>query len=161
MSYARHLQGQPAEAELSACVAPEPGRYEMKEINFDQGIRLINGHLNTMSEARKMIQDAIERVNSIGTARIGDLRLGLEGDDVLMITGWLNVLNIESATKSVALRELDQIKHIAQRILHYEPKLLMKTGCRSIKYVLAHEYKSASVVVCFEENGSVVWRLEL
>jgi hypothetical protein len=92
---------------------------------------------------------------------IGDLRLGTE-NNTINVTGWSQYSNIESLTKSQALKELEEVKMLFYRMLDTSIELRKFSAGKSIEYNLYFDdYGKGSIIICSEKHGNFKWEMEL
>jgi hypothetical protein len=70
----------------------------------------------------RRIKTAIEFLKDGQSFSIGDLRLGIERN-IIIVIGWSQYLNIENLASNQALKELDEIKTLFKRIVDVSQEL--------------------------------------
>ena len=93
---------------------------------------------------------------------IGDLRLGMNGLDVLTVTGWSHYMNFSNLTKVNSLNELAEIKDMFSDMVAVSDDLKRFIVNKSIEYIVCYDDGGkASIDICSEIDGVVKWKLEL
>lgn len=104
---------------------------------------------------------ALEFLKDGQSFKLGDLRLGMNGNCDMYITGWTQFESIENLTKSEALHELDIIKNMFQQILDQSQELKDFIEGKRIKYNLAFNYGMGAIGICSESCGVIEWETKL
>jgi hypothetical protein len=93
---------------------------------------------------------------------VGDLRLGVEGFNCLVVTGWSQYINFTNLTKHNSIQELEGIKSMFSDMLNTSAELKEFAEKKIIEYVLSFDdYGKASIDICSEKNGVLKWQVEL
>jgi len=105
------------------------------------------------------IDIAIEYMSENRSFKVGDLRLGANDLNEIEVAGWSNYLDLKNITKQIAFKELQEIKSIFSKMLEGSDNLKSFLIGKNIKYVLYYDDAGkASITICTEENGIIVWR---
>jgi hypothetical protein len=108
------------------------------------------------------IKIAVELLKEGRSFKVGDLRLGMNGSNILTVTGWSQYLNFFNLTKNTSLNELAEIKDIFSNIVNISNDLKVFIAGKSIEYILCYDDGGkASIDICSERNGVVKWRIDL
>lgn len=114
-----------------------------------------------MSEAITRLNEAVAVLKGGGTMKVGDVRLGVYGDNELTVTGWTRFHSLENLTRTTALSELAEIKHIFTEMLEASPELTDFTKTKDVGYYLGQDYGQGAIGICKEISGRLVWEIEL
>lgn len=63
----------------------------------------------------------------------------------------------ENVTVVSAARDLEQGRTTFQYLLERSPEFASVVGERPVRYELVHDYGNGSVLICWEQNGSITW----
>lgn len=108
------------------------------------------------------IKTALEFLKDGQSFSVGDLRLGIDSYNCLVVTGWSQYLNLTNLTKKNSLQELQEIKSLFSEMLDSSAELKKFAEKRCIEYVLSFDdYGKASIDICTEKNGILKWQIEL
>lgn len=108
------------------------------------------------------IKIAMEFLKERQPFTIRDLRLGVEGYDLLTVTGWSKHLNFSSLTKERSLNELTEIKDNFSDMVTLSKELQGFIADKSIEYILCYDDGGkATIEVCAERGGVIKWKIEL
>jgi len=107
------------------------------------------------------IKIAVEFLKNGQSFMVGDLRLGIEKPGSVYVTGWSTYDNLENLTKQIALKELQEIKCVFQKMVDISPELKDFIGNNSIEYNLAFNYGQGAIGVCSEKDGKIIWELDM
>lgn len=114
-----------------------------------------------MSSTKNRISEAVAVLEEGGTMKIGDVRLGVFGDNELTVTGWTRYLSLENLTRAKALSELSEIKAIFAEMLDASTELRAFSKKKEVGYYLGQEYGQGAVGICNEISGRLTWEIEL
>jgi hypothetical protein len=64
---------------------------------------------------------------------------------------------LEDVTAASAARDLEQGRATFQHLLERSPEFASAIGERPVRYELVHDYGNGSVLICWEQNGSITW----
>lgn len=106
------------------------------------------------------IKTAMEFLKDGKSFKVGDLRLGMDDGSHMYVTGWSQYSNIENLTKHQALRELEEIKILFQRMIDVSQELKEFIRDKIIKYNLAFDYGMGAIGICSELEGIVKWEMD-
>lgn len=107
------------------------------------------------------IKTAVEFLKDGQSFKVGDLRLGVEKPGGVYVTGWSAYNNLENLTKQIALKELQEIKDLFQKMVDISPELKVFIEDRSIEFNLAFDYAQGAIGVCSEKEGKIIWEADL
>lgn len=107
------------------------------------------------------IKTAVEFLKDGQSFKVGDLRLGVEKPGNVYVTGWTTYNNLENLTKQIALKELQEIKHLFQKMVDISPELKEFIEDKSIEFNLAFDYGQGAIGVCSEKEGKIIWEADL
>ena len=107
------------------------------------------------------IKMAIEFLKNGQSFKIGDLRLGVNDEASLYVSGWSQYANIENLTKHQALKELNEIKFIFMGMVDTSHELKAFIQGKSVKFNLALNYGMGAIGVCSEKDGEIIWETDL
>jgi hypothetical protein len=114
-----------------------------------------------MNENLEKIKIAIDFLKDGLSFRVGDLRLGVQEDNKLTVTGWTQYSNLDNLNKYYALIEFEEVKSIFLSMLEVSLELKEFIKNKTIQYNLAYDYGMGGVGICSEENGVFTWEYEL
>jgi hypothetical protein len=105
---------------------------------------------------------ALEFLKDRQSFSVGDLRLGIDNYDCLVVTGWSKYSNFTNLTKKNSIQELEEIKSLFSEMLNSSADLKKFAEKKCIEYVLSFDdYGKASIDICSENNGVLKWQIEL
>ena len=108
------------------------------------------------------IKIALEFLKDGQSFTVGDLRLGMNGSNLLAVTGWSQYLNFSNITKASSLNELADIKGIFSDIVTASDDLKKFIADKHIEYILCYDDGGkASIDICSEIDGVVKWQVKL
>lgn len=108
------------------------------------------------------IKIALEFLKDGQSFSVGDLRLGIDSFNCLVVTGWSQYSNFTNLTKKNSIQELEEIKSLFSEMLNSSVDLKKFAEKKSIEYVLSFDdYGKASIDICSEKNGVLKWQIEL
>ena len=107
------------------------------------------------------IKTAVEFLKDGQSFKVGDLRLGMQDETNMYVTGWSQYSNIENLTKHQALKELEEVKILFLRMVDASHELKSFIQKKNIKYNLAFDYRMGAIGICSEMDGVVKWEMEL
>lgn len=108
------------------------------------------------------IKTALEFLKDGQSFKVGDLRLGINEKNCLVISGWSRYNNFTNITKSKSLEELEDIKNTynEMELLSNELKHFAEYRCK--EFVLNYEdVGKSSIEICSEKEGVFEWKLDL
>ncbi len=108
------------------------------------------------------IKIALEFLKDGQSFSVGDLMLGIDSFNCLVVTGWSQYSNFTNLTKENSIQELEEIKSLFSKMLNSSAELKKFTEKKSIEYVLSFDdYGKVSINICSEKNGVLKWLVEL
>jgi hypothetical protein len=108
------------------------------------------------------IKIALEFLKDGQSFLVGDLRLGIDNHNYLVVTGWSQYSNFTNLTKKNSMQELKEIKSLFFEMLNSSADLKKFTEKKCIEYVLSYDdYGKASIDICSEKDGVLKWQIEL
>ena len=108
------------------------------------------------------IKAALEFLKDGQCFTVGDLRLGIDSNNYLVVSGWSQYSNFINLTKKNSLQEFKEIKSLFSEMLDSSTELKKFCEKRCIEYVLSFDdYGKASIDICSEKNGVLKWQIEL
>jgi hypothetical protein len=108
------------------------------------------------------IKTALEFLKDGQSFSVGDLRLSIDSYNCLVVTGWSQYSNLTNLTKKNSLQELQEIKSLFSEMIDSSAELKKFAEKRCIEYVLSFDdYGKASIDICTENNGILIWQIEL
>lgn len=107
------------------------------------------------------IKMAVEFLKDGQSFKVGDLRLGVENPGSVYVTGWSTYNNLENLTKQIALKELQEIKGLFQKMVNASPELKEFIQYKSVEFNLAFDYGQGAIGVCSEKDEKIVWETDL
>ena len=107
------------------------------------------------------IKTAVEFLKDGQSFKVGDLRLGVEKPGCIYVTGWSTHNNLENLTKQIALKELQEIKGLFQKMVDVSTELKDFVQDKSIEFNLAFDYGQGAVGVCSEKDQKLNWEIDL
>jgi hypothetical protein len=107
------------------------------------------------------IKTAVEFLKEGQAFNVGDLRLGIEKNTVI-VSGWSQYSNIENLTPLQAMNELSEVKTLFMRMIDASQELKNFIANKKIEYNLFFDdYGKASIIICSEKNGAMNWSIDL
>ena len=107
------------------------------------------------------IKTAVEFLKDGQSLIVGDLRLGVEKPGGVYVTGWSTYNNLENLTKQIALKELQEIKDLFQKMVDISPELKEFIEDKSVEFNLTFDYGQGAIGVCSEKEGKIIWEVNL
>ena len=114
-----------------------------------------------MSNAINRLKEAVVVLKKGGTMKVGDVRLGVYGDNELTVTGWTRYHSLENLTRAKALNELAEIKDIFTEMLNASLELMDFAKTKEVGYYLGKDYGQGAIGICKEISGRLIWEIEL
>ena len=109
----------------------------------------------------RRIKTAVEFLKDGQSFNVGDLRLGIE-NNTITVTGWSQYSYVENLTKNQALKELDEIKTLFNRMVNSSQELKDFIANKITEYNLYFDdYGKGSIIICSEKDGAIKWEMEL
>ena len=108
------------------------------------------------------IKIALEFLKDGQSFTVGNLRLDMDGSNLLIVTGWSRYLNFSNLTKDNSWSELMDIKAVFGDMVKSFKDLEQFITGKSIEYILCYDDEGkASIEICSEKNGIVKYEIEL
>jgi len=108
------------------------------------------------------IKTTLKFLNDGQSFKIGDLRLGIENENILTVSGWSQYLDLSNLSKSICLEELAEIKRIGSDMIDSSNDLKSFRVNKSVKYILYYDDGGkTSIEICSEKDEVINWKLEL
>ena len=114
-----------------------------------------------MREILGRIETAIEFLKDNLPFRVGELYMGVDESGFLNITGTSQAIDLKNITMQRALKELDEIKSIFQKMVSVSPELKDFISDKQIKFNIDFDYGMGDIRICSEIDGVVKWQVEL
>jgi hypothetical protein len=115
-----------------------------------------------MEEMFGKVKTAIEFLKDGQSFTVADLRLSIEENNTLRVTGWSQYIDFENLTTQQSIKELEEIKSLFKRMIEVSSDLRTFIEGKSIKYSLYFDdYGRASIPICSEENGLLKWEVNI
>jgi hypothetical protein len=114
-----------------------------------------------MEEILSRIKTAIEFLKDGLPFKVGDLYLNINEDNILNVTGASQYIHLENITQQNALKELDEIKSIFEKMIFVSPELKKMVNGKKVKFNLDFDYGMGDIRICSEKDGIVTWQIEL
>jgi hypothetical protein len=108
------------------------------------------------------IKIALEFLKEGQSFSVGDLRLGIDSYNCLVVTGWSQYSNFTNLTKRNSIQELEEMKSLFSEMLNSSAELKKFAEKKCIEYVLSFDDNGkASIDICSEKDGVLKWQIEL
>jgi len=114
-----------------------------------------------MSNEVNRLRVAVAVLKEGGTMKVGDVRLGVHGDNELTVTGWTRYPSLKNLTRTKALCELAEIKAIFTEMLNASPEFMNFAKIKKVGFYLGQDYGQGAIGICKEVAGQLVWEMEL
>ena len=114
-----------------------------------------------MEDITKRIKTAVEFLKDGQSFNVGELRFGIGNSNCIYVTGWTQYLHLENLTKQLALKELNNIKTLFNRMVSTSTELRDFAQGKSIEYNLAFNYGQGAIGICTEKDGVLKWEHDL
>ncbi len=110
----------------------------------------------------RRIKIALEFLKDGHYFSVGDLRLGVKGSDIVVVTGWSKYTNFTDLSKEKCLKELMEIKSQFASMVDSSQDLRVFIENKSIEYSFAYDdHEKGSTPICSERYGVVEWDIDL
>lgn len=103
----------------------------------------------------------IEQLKDGQSCLIANLRIGIESEFIMFVTGWSKYSDTKWLSKEIALQELSGIKEEFCLLRDAIPQLNKLSNNKIIRYNLVFNYGMGSIGVCHMINGKVFWDIDL
>ena len=90
-----------------------------------------------------------------------DIYLGLDENNFLNVTSLSNYTYWDSITKKTSINELNEIKHLFNRMINSSEELSEFISNKTIKYNLDYDYGMGDIRICSEVNNVIEWHVDL
>ena len=108
------------------------------------------------------IKTALEFLKDGQSFTVGELKLGVEQEGVLEVTGWSQYKNFENLTKQQSLKELEEIKALFYKMVNVSKDLKNFIENKSIEFNLYFDdYGKGSIGICSEKDKILAWEADL
>lgn len=87
--------------------------------------------------------------------------MGVEKPGSVFVTGWSTFNNLENLTRQIALKELQEIKSLFQKMVDISPELKEFTKDKIVEFNLVFDYGEGAIGVFSEKGGVVKWEVDL
>lgn len=110
----------------------------------------------------RIIKTAIEFLKDGQPFTVAELRLSIEENNTLRVTGWSQCINFENLTTRQSVKELEEIKVIFKKMIEVSLELQAFIQGKSIEYSLFFDdYGKVSIPICSEKKGLVLWEVDI
>lgn len=104
------------------------------------------------------IKTALKFLKDKQTFKVGELRLGTKGKNIIEVTGWSQYTDYKNLTKQEALRELEEIKVLFYKMVAVSSELKTFLEDKIIQFNLYFDdYGKGSIGICFEKDNNLEW----
>ena len=104
---------------------------------------------------------AIECLKEGQHFRFGDFLLYLKDTNTVIVMGWTRFAHLENLTKGLATNELTDVKQGFSQMALASNELTEFINEKTLVYALGYDTGKASVEICHEKAGQIVWRIDL
>lgn len=110
---------------------------------------------------KSKVDIAVEFLQEGKSFKVDDLRLGMKENQRMYVTGCSQYSNISNITKSIALKELNEIKELFGVMVASSETLRSFIKNKNIEYNFAYNYGMGAIGICTEINNEVIWHQKL
>lgn len=114
-----------------------------------------------MEEILNRIKTAIEFLKEGFPFRVEELYFGMSEGNLLNVTGASQFIDLKNVTKIGALKELDEIKSIFEKMVLASPELRLFLANKKVKFNLDFDYGMGDTRICSELDGIIFWETDL
>ena len=93
--------------------------------------------------------------------KVGDLTFGCKDKRHFSVTGWSIANDLKTITKTSAVKELDEIKKLFDKMTISSKALSDFIENRNIEYRLDFDYGMGALTICSENDGVINWNTKV
>ncbi len=110
---------------------------------------------------KSRVDIAVDFLQEGKSFKVGDLRLGITDNQHIYVTGWSHYSNISNLNKSIALRELCEIKELFGVMVASSESLMSFIKNKNIEYTLAFDYGMGAIGICTDRESVIEWHEQI
>lgn len=114
-----------------------------------------------MEEILGRIKTAIEFLKDGLPFKVGELYLGISEDNILNVTGASQYIDLKNITKQGAIKELEEIKLMFEKMTSVSFELKNFVSNKKVKFNLDFDYGMGDIRICSELNGILKWEADI
>ncbi len=115
---------------------------------------------NTEVADEHRVRTALEFLKDEQGFNVGGLYLSPRENEIWVV-GQTNYNDPDNLTKSIALEELNSVKHELNHYFGLVPELREHLNERDIRYCLAYDYGMGGIELCNEQDGKIHWTYDI